>query len=99
MGIEKDPEVVKNIVKQVVHNDASLDTRRQSVDELIVFLNLLEAVVRPKVLEVLVDLAVKTIGQRLVFPEAGEQCHPVVKLEGLFHNAKVAIEVRDDLDK
>ena len=40
LWIEEEAEVVKNIIKEVVDNDTSLDRAGQSIDEVIVFLNL-----------------------------------------------------------
>ena len=77
LGVEEEAEVVENVVKQVVHNDASLYLPGQCIDELVVFLHLAETVIGPEVLEVLVDLAVERVREGLV-AEPGQQGHPVV---------------------
>ena len=40
LWIEEEAEVVKNIIKEVMDNDTSLYRAWQSIDEVIVFLNL-----------------------------------------------------------
>lgn len=96
LRVEEETEVVENVVEEVVHNDATLDLAGQRIDELIVFLDLAEAIVSPEVLEVLIDLAVKRVRQRLV-TEARQQSHPVVQVEGLLLVAQVLVERGDDL--
>ena len=58
LWVEEEAEVVEHIIEQVVHDDASFDRARQSVDEVIVFLYLGQTVVSPVVFEVLVNLSV-----------------------------------------
>ena len=59
LWVEEETEVVEYVIKEVVHDNASLDRAWKRVDEVIVLLDLRESVVRPIVLEVLVDLAVE----------------------------------------
>lgn len=62
LRVEEKSEVVKNIIKQVVNYDSSLNAPWQWIDELIVLLNLAKSIVGPKIFEMLVDLAVETVG-------------------------------------
>jgi len=78
LGVEEVAKVVENVVKKIVDYDATLDGSRKSGDEFVVLLHLSQAVVGPIVLEVVVDLVVKTVGQGLVLSEAGQQRDPVV---------------------
>ena len=61
LRVKEEPEVIEDVVEQIVHNDASFDLARQSINELVVFLDLAQSVVGPEVLEVLIDLAVQRI--------------------------------------
>jgi hypothetical protein len=45
-----------------VNYDSSLNAPWQWIDELIVLLNLAKSIVGPKIFEMLVDLAVETVG-------------------------------------
>jgi len=99
LGVEEVSEVVENVVEKIVDYDSSLDGPRKSCDEFVVFLDLSEAVVGPIVLEVVVDLVVKTVGQGFVLSEAGQQCNPVVQLKGLVFRTEVSIEVGNNLDE
>lgn len=78
LGVEEVAEVVENVVEKIVDYNATLDGSRKSCDEFVVLLHLSQAVVGPIVLEVVVDLVVKTVGQWLVLSEAGQQRDPVV---------------------
>ena len=64
-----------------MHYDSSLDAGREQLDELVVLLNLVYAIVLVEVLEVIIDLSVQNIGQRFVFPESGQKSDPVVELK------------------
>lgn len=59
LGVEKYAKVIKDIVEEVVHDDAALDATRKRIDEVIILVDLIQAVVVPKVLEVLVDLSIE----------------------------------------
>lgn len=59
LGVEKYAKVIKDIVEEVVHDDAAFDATRQRIDEVIILVDLIQAVVVPKVLEVLVDLSIQ----------------------------------------
>ena len=83
MGVKEEPEVVKYVIEQVMDDNSSLDRIRQDIDELVVFLYLIETVVGPVVLEVLVDLLIERIGQGFVLSEPGQQGHPIVQVECL----------------
>ena len=98
LRVEEETEVVEDVIKQVVHNDAALDLARQRIDELVVLLHLAQPVLPPVLLEVLIDLAVERVGQGLV-PEARQQGHPVVQVEGLLLIAQVLVEGRDDFNE
>ena len=98
LRVEEETEVVEDVIKQVVHNDATLDLTRQRIDELVVFLHLAQSVLSPVLLEMLINLAVKRVWQRLV-SETCQQGHPVVQVEGLLFIAKVLVESRYDLDE
>ena len=98
LRVEKEAEVVENVVKEVMDDDASLNLTRQGINELIVFLDLAEPIVQPVVLEMLIDLAIEGVGQGLV-AESRQQSHPVVQVEGLLLVAKVLVESRDDFDE
>jgi len=47
LRVEKDSEVVKDVIEQVVHDDAAFDRARQRIYEIIVFVDLFEAIVIP----------------------------------------------------
>jgi len=98
LGIEEEPKLVKNVVEQIVHNDRAPHWPRKGCDELVCLLYVGKPVVDPKVLKVIVDLYVKTLGQRLVVPEAGNQSYPVVQLKGLFFKTW-AFELGNNLDE
>lgn len=59
LGVEKDAKVIKDIVEEVVYDDAAFYATRQRIDEVVVFIDLIQAVVVPEVLEVLVDLSIE----------------------------------------
>lgn len=59
LRVEEESEVVEYVVKQIVDDNSTFDLSRKRIDELIVFLNLAEAIVCPEILEMLVDLPVK----------------------------------------
>ena len=59
LWIEEKAEVVEDIIEEVMDDYTALDLPRQRVNELVVFLDLAETIIGPKVLEVLVDLAVE----------------------------------------
>ena len=96
--VEEEAEVVKDVVEQVVHNDAALYLPWQRTDELVVFLDLTEPIVGPEVLEVLIDLAVERVGEWLV-TEASQECHPVVQIKCLLLISQVLVKSRDDLNE
>ena len=98
LRVEEEAEVVEDIIKQVVHDDAALDLARQRIDELVVLLHLAQPVLPPVLLEVLIDLAVERVGQGLV-PEARQQGHPVVQVKGLLLIAQVLVESRDNFNE
>lgn len=75
---------VKNVVEEIVHNNCTLHFHWKGYHELVCLLDGGKPAVIPKVLKVIVDLIVHREGQWLVVPEAGDQSHPVVQLEGLF---------------
>ena len=58
LRIEEEAEVVEDVIKQVMDDYAAFDLSRQRINELVVFLDLTQAIICPEVLEVLVDLAV-----------------------------------------
>lgn len=84
LRIEKDAEVVKDIVEEKMHYDGSSNTRRQSLKVLIGLLHLLKPIIGPVVLEMLVDLPVDQIRQRFILTEPRQQGHPVVQLKLFF---------------
>ena len=98
LRVEEKAEVVKDVIEQIMHNNSPLDLPRQSIDKLIVLLDLAEPVILPKVLEVLIDLPIEAVGQRFV-PEPRQQGHPIVQIESLLLVTQVLIEGRDDLDE
>ena len=98
LRVEEEAEVVEDVVEQVVYDNAALDLPGESIDELIILLHLTESVILPEVLEVLVDLAIQAVWQRLV-AEARQQRHPVMQVESLLLVAQVLVERRDDLDE
>ena len=59
LGIKEEPEVVEDVIEEIVNDDTALDLSWESIDELIVLLDLTESIVSPKVFEMLIDLAVK----------------------------------------
>lgn len=59
LRIEKDSKVVENIVEQIVHYNSTLNRTRQSINEFVVLLHLIQSVVGPVILKVLVDLSVQ----------------------------------------
>ena len=61
LGIEEEAEVVEDVIKEVMDDYAAFDLSRQRVNELIVFLDLAEAIIGPEILEVLIDLAVERV--------------------------------------
>jgi len=61
LWIEEKSKVVKDVIKQVVHYNASLNTSWERIHKLVIFLNLAQSIVGPKVFEVLVNLPVQTI--------------------------------------
>lgn len=61
LRIEKDAEVVKDIVEEKMHYDGSSNTRRQSLKVLIGLLHLLKPIISPVEFEMLVDLPVNQI--------------------------------------
>ena len=62
LWIEEKAEVVENIIEEVMDDYTALDLPRQRINELIVLLDLAEAIIGPEILEVLVDLAVEWVG-------------------------------------
>jgi len=66
LWVEEETEVVEDIVEEVMNYDAALHLARQELKELVVVLDLTEPVVLPKVLVVLVDLAVQCVWQRFL---------------------------------
>ena len=99
LGIEEESEIVEDVVEQEVHDDTSSDRFGQNFDEFIVFLDLTESVVGPVVLEMLVDLFVQRVWQRLVLSETSQQSHPIVKVKCLPFIAQILIECRDDVNE
>lgn len=59
LRIEKESEIVEDVIEQVVNDNATFDLPGQCVDELVVFLHLTESIVCPEVLKVLIDLPVE----------------------------------------
>ena len=59
LRIKEEPEVVEDVIEEIVNDDTALDLSWESIDELIVLLDLTESIVSPKVFEMLIDLAVK----------------------------------------
>ena len=59
LWIEEKAEVVEDIIEEVMDDYTALDLPWQRVNELIVLLDLAEAIIGPEVLKVLVDLAVE----------------------------------------
>ena len=59
LWIEEKAEVVEDIIEEVMDDYTALDLPRQRINELIVILDLAEAIIGPEILEVLVDLAVE----------------------------------------
>lgn len=98
LRVEEETEVVEDVIKQVVHNDATLNLAWQRIDKLVVLLHLAQSILSPVLLEMLINLAVKRVWQRLV-SESCQQGHPVVQVEGLLFIAKVLVESRYDLDE
>lgn len=98
LRVEEETEVVEDVIEQVVHDDATFDLPGQRIDELIILLDLAEAVVLPEVLEVLIDLPIETIWQWLV-PESSQQSHPVVQVKCLLLISQVLVESGNDLDE
>jgi len=70
LRVEEKSEVVKYIVKEIVHYYTSFDASGQGINELVVFLNLAESVVGPEIFEMLVYLSVQTIRKWFVLSEA-----------------------------
>ena len=98
LWIEEEAEIVKDVIEQVMNDDATFDLPWKSIDELVVLLHLTQSVVLPVVLEMLVDLPIKTVRQRFV-TEPCEQGHPIVQFECLLLVAKILVESGDDLDE
>ena len=59
LWIEEEAEVVEDVIEEVMDDYTALDLPWQRVNELVVFLDLAEAIIGPEILEVLVDLAVE----------------------------------------
>ena len=98
LGIEEEAEVVEDVIEEVMDDYTAFDLPRQRVNELVVFLDLAEAIIGPEVLEVLVDLTVERVGKWLV-TEAGQKGHPVMQVEGLLFIAEILVEGGDNLDE
>lgn len=98
LRVEEETEVVEYVIKKVVHDNASLYLPWKCIDELIVFLNLTESVILPKVLEVLINLAIQTVWQRFV-SEPCQKGHPIVQIESLLLVAQILIERRNDFNE
>ena len=62
LRVEEEAEVVEDVIEEVMDDYAAFDLPRQRINELVVFLDLTQAIIGPEVLEVLVDLAVKRVG-------------------------------------
>jgi hypothetical protein len=82
-----------------MYDYAALDRSRQRINKLIVFLDLIQAIISPIVLKVLVNLPVQGIRQGFIFPEPGQEGHPIVQLKCFLFDPQVPIECRNDLDE
>lgn len=57
--IEKEAEIVEDVIEEIVHQNSMFDRLRQPHDKITVFLDMSQAIVLPIVLEVFVYLAVE----------------------------------------
>jgi hypothetical protein len=80
-----------------VDDDTSLDATRHALMEFVFLNELTGTVLLPVELEVIVDLMVQRVGQRVVVTEASEHSGPVVELEGHIVDGGVGILLLDDL--
>ena len=70
LGIEKKSKIVENVVKEIVYDYTSFDASRQSINKLVIFLNLTQSVIGPEVFEMLIDLSVETIWKGFILSKA-----------------------------
>ena len=61
LWIKEETEVVEHIVEKVMDDYTSFDRTWQSIDEIIVFLNLRKTVVCPIIFEMLIDLTIERV--------------------------------------
>lgn len=61
LRVEKEAEIVEDIIEEVMNNDAPLDRLGQDGKEFAVFLNRGEPIVGPIVFEMLINLAVELV--------------------------------------
>ena len=59
LGIEKEAELIKNVIKKVMNNKTPSNRSWQCSHEFIVFLNLSKPIIRPIIFEMSIYLAVK----------------------------------------
>ena len=71
LRVEEKSEIVNYVIEQVVHDNTSLDCSWQRIQELIIFLYLRKSVVRPVVLEVVVNLPIQVVREGSIVTETG----------------------------
>jgi len=98
IGVEEVTELEDYVVKKVVDKDMSLYLPWTLVEILIVFVHAEEAVLRPVVGEVVVNLANELLVKGSV-RESGEQGHPVVELGAFILVTHPLVVVLDDFDE
>ena len=98
LGVEKESEVVENVVEEVVDDNSTFYWSWKSLDEFGVFADHVQSIIHPVVLEMTVYLAVEGVGEWAVFAESGHEGHPVVKFKGLLLEFWT-VEGLDDLDE
>jgi len=98
LRVEEEPEVVEDVIEEVVDQDAAFYGAGEGLYELIVFFYFTQAIMRPVVFKVRVDLAVKRVRKRTVLPKPSQQSHPVMKFVSLRLHTRL-INRLHDLDK
>ena len=62
LRVEEETEIVEYVIKEIVHNDSTLNAARECINKLIVFLHLAQSIVGPVILKMLVDLTIERVG-------------------------------------
>lgn len=95
-GVEEETESFEDVFEQVICHYLSLDTSRQSLQVLIILIQINKSILLPKIVKMLLNLRMQILIQRLPIRKDSQMSQPYIKLTTLISRAHLSRICRDN---